>query len=437
MKNGNDIHYSKNDNFKCPICNNENVKINLSKIRENKLKKILSNLETDKLINKCKCSNDEKKVHKICLLLNILYNFEIKCRLCKNNYNISLEKSVNNSKKLCKLFSYLFLTLFHIILFVASVLLIIYKFVLKKGTDNFESKKFDHLSIFFGISLFLINLLLITITYSNFIDKNETDIYDYKINVFDEEESNKMNNNSDKYYLLLYDFYRYFHNSKISYLISKNYKHFFFSSGYGNYNKDIIKLIKENRVEIEKDIIKEEQNKNRFEKKEFHYTGTLGNLKQYKNEENENNSYEKNSKNTNPINLQLSLIKKENEENNSHRENIEDILIINDQLNKKSEKNSFNSISIYSNKKYNIISKSCFYKKIDQNKLLLKSKTYKTKSDRKKNIIGNNNINNKNIKNETKKFIKLNDSESEKKYVDSTFLLKNEKDKEKDKNINS
>ena len=431
MKNGNDIHYSKTDNFKCPICNSENININLSKIRNIKLKKMLSNLETDKLINKCKCSNEDKKVHKICLLINIIYNFEIKCRLCKNNYNISVEKTINNSKKLCKLFSYLFLTLFHIILFAASVLLIIYKFVIKKETDNLESKKFGHISIFFGIIIFLINLLLITITYSNFIDKNETDIYDYKINVFDEEESNKMNNNSDKFYSLLYDFYRYFHNSRTRYLISKNYKSLFFLSGYGNHNKDINKLIKENHEEMEKDIIKEEQNIIKSDKKEFHFAGTLGNLKQYKNEENENNSYEKNSKNTNPINLQLSLIKKEYEENNSHRENIDDILIINKHLNKKSEKNSFNSISIYSNKKYNIISKSCYYKKIDQNKLLLKSKTYKTKSDRKKNI------NNRNIKNEEKKFIKINDSGSEKKYIDSTFLLKNEKDKEKDKNNNS
>lgn len=204
-------------------------------------------------------------------------------------------------------------------------------------------------------------------------------------------------------------------------------------------NKDINKLITENNDEIEKDIIKEEQNKNRAEIKGFHYTGTLGNFKQYKNEDNEKNSYEQNSKNTNPINLQLSLIKKEYEENNSHRDNIDDILIINKHLNKKSEKNSFNSISIYSNNKYNIISKSCYYKKIDQNKLLLKSRTYKTKSDRKKYKKENNNINNRDIKNEPKKFIKINDSESEKKYVDSTFLLKNEKDKEKenDKNNNS
>ena len=439
MKNGNDIHYLKNDNFKCPICNCENININLSKIRNNKLKKLLSNFEKDKLINKCKCSNDEKKVHKICLLINIIYNFEIKCRLCKNNYNIKINKSINNSKKLCKLFSYLFLTLFHIILFAASVLLIIYKLVIKKKSDNLESKKFDHLSIFFGITLFLINLLLILITYSNFIDKNEIDIYDYNINVFDEEESNKINTNSDKFYSLLYDFYRYFHNSRTRYLISKNFKSLFFLSGHGNYNKDIDKLINENNEEIEKDIIKEEQNKKRAEIKGFHYTGTLGNFKQYKNEDNEKNSYEKNSKNTNPINLQLSLIKKEYEENNSHRENIDDILIINKHLNKKSEKKSFNSISIYSNKKYNIISKSCYYKKIDQNKLLLKSRTYKTKSDRKKNNKENNIINNRNIKNEPKKFIKINDSESEKKYVDSTFLLKNEKDKEKknDKNNNS
>ena len=455
MINGIENFYpNNNQNSICSICHSENVTKNLSKIRDKKLKAILSKINIDELINKCKCSNYENNAHKICLLLNIIFHFEIKCKQCKCNYNIYIHKTLNNSKKLCKFFSYLFLSLFHIILFVASVICVLYPIILNKDLkDNYESKKYFHLSIFLGVLLCIINIILMSITYSNFIDKNETNLYDYEINILDEKERNPINNGSDKYYLLLYGFYRYFYDTRIRYLINKKHKSLFFTSGYGNFNKEIKKLLTENNDLIEEDDIlnlNKEQNIN--DKKvndvnnEFRYTGTLGVLNNKKDGDNENiknndyNSYDKNSKNTNPINLQLSLIKKNYlEDNNSHKENMDDILIINNNLksnrdkksDKKSDKKTFNSISIYTNKKYNIISKSCFYKKLDQKKLLSKSKTYKTKSDRKRSKKEKEKP--IDIKKNTKKIIKLNDSGSEKHYVDSTFLLKNENNKEKDK----
>ena len=443
MKNGIESLYSYNHKNKCSICNSENISKNITKIKSNKLKKIISKIEQEELINKCKCSNEEKNVHKICLLFNIIFNFETKCRQCKSNYNINIDKTINNSKKLCKLFSYLFLTLFHIILFAASVILILYILVIKKDNgDDFEKKKYDHIYIFFGIILFIINIILIPITYAHFIDKNAIDIYDYTINVYDEKEPIKIKNDSDTFYSLLYEFYRYFYDTRIRYLISKKHSSLFFSSGYGNFNKEIKKMMKENNELISNNI--NIINKVEEEKNEFHYTGTLGNFNQKKIMESknisQNNSNDKNSKDTNPINLQLSLIKKNFEEDKySHKENMDDILIINNNLKsdrekqkeKKSERNTFNSISIYSNKKFNLISKSCFYKKIDQKKLFLKSRTYKTKSDRKKDKKENTiKIEEKKIPN---KMIKINDSGSEKKYVDSTFLLKNENNNDKDK----
>ena len=443
MKNGIESLYSYNHKNRCSICNSENISKNITKIKNNKLKKIISKIEQEELINKCKCSNEEKNVHKICLLFNIIFNFETKCRQCKSNYNINIDKTINNSKKLCKLFSYLFLTLFHIILFAASVILILYILVIKKDNgDDFEKKKYDHIYIFFGIILFIINIILIPITYSHFIDKNAIDIYDYTINVYDEKEPIKIKNDSDTFYSLLYEFYRYFYDTRIRYLISKKHSSLFFSSGYGNFNKEIKKMMKENNELISNNI--NIINKVEEEKNEFHYTGTLGNFNQQKIIESKNishnNSNDKNSKDTNPINLQLSLIKKNFEEDKySHKENMDDILIINNNLKsdrekqkeKKSERNTFNSISIYSNKKFNLISKSCFYKKIDQKKLFLKSRTYKTKSDRKKDKKENTiKIEEKKIPN---KMIKINDSGSEKKYVDSTFLLKNENNNDKDK----
>ena len=443
MKNGIESLYSYNHKNRCSICNSENISKNITKIKNNKLKKIISKIEQEELINKCKCSNEEKNVHKICLIFNIIFNFETKCRQCKSNYNINIDKTINNSKKLCKLFSYLFLTLFHIILFAASVILILYILVIKKDNgDDFEKKKYDHIYIFFGIILFIINIILIPITYAHFIDKNAIDIYDYTINVYDEKEPIKIKNDSDTFYSLLYEFYRYFYDTRIRYLISKKHSSLFFSSGYGNFNKEIKKMMKENNELISNNI--NIINKVEEEKNEFHYTGTLGNFNQKKIMESknisQNNSNDKNSKDTNPINLQLSLIKKNFEEDKySHKENMDDILIINNNLKsdrekqkeKKSERNTFNSISIYSNKKFNLISKSCFYKKIDQKKLFLKSRTYKTKSDRKKDKKENTiKIEEKKIPN---KMIKINDSGSEKKYVDSTFLLKNENNNDKDK----
>ena len=433
-----DLYMQKSN--KCSICNSENLALDISKIRNNKLKKILTQIDKEDLINKCKCSNEEKVVHKICLLLNVIFNFETKCRQCKSNYNISIDKTINNSKKLCKLFSYLFLTLFHIILFAAAAFLILYVLVINKDIKNdFGSKKYSQMPFFFAAILLIINIILIPITYSNFIDKNEMNIYDYKINIFDEKEQNKIKIDSDKFYSLLYEFYRYFYGTRIRYLINKKQKGLYFSLGYANFNKEIKKMIKESNQLIDIDLNKIDKNDKFIN--EFHYTGTLGNINKIKNTEiknnsnNSDNSNEKNSKNTNPINLQLSLIKKDNEENNSHKDNMDDIFIINNNLksekDKKYEKKTFNSISIYSNKNFNIMSKSCFYKKLDQNKLLLKSRTYKTKSDRKKEKKENSlKIEpNKNLK----KINKINDDPSGMIYADSTFLLKNENNKENTK----
>ena len=292
---------------------------------------------------------------------------------------------------------------------------------------------------FFAAILFIINIILIPITYSNFIDKNEINIYNYKINIFDEKEQNKIKIDSDKFYSLLYEFYRYFYGTRIRYLINKKQKGLYFSLGYANFNKEIKKMIKESNQLIDIDLNKIDKNDKFIN--EFHYTGTLGNINKIKNTEiknnsnNSDNSNEKNSKNTNPINLQLSLIKKDNEENNSHKDNMDDIFIINNNLklerDKKDDKKTFNSISIYSNKKFNIMSKSCFYKKLDQNKLFLKSRTYKTKSDRKKE---QKEIPIKiDIKKNSNKKNKINDDGSGIIYADSTFLLKNENNKEKTK----
>ena len=452
-ENENIFSNSRLNRTKCSICNSENIAIIIHKINNKKLKEILSINDKDKLIKKCNCSNYENRVHKICLLLNTIFNFEIKCRQCKCNYNIIIDKAINNSKKLGKIFSYIFMTLFHIILFACSLILVLYEFIINKDINkNITSKVYYHLPIFFGVILFIINFLLISISYSNFIDKNENDIYDYTIDLKEENEQIKIKNDSEEFYTLLQEFYIYFHGTRIKYLINQNHKNLFFAKGYRNNENDIKKIMNDNNDSIfeENNILNLNKVKNRNEinennniNKEFHYTGTLGDLKLKKkevkeyNKNNGYNSFEKNSKNTNPINVQLSLIKKDFEENKSHKDNMDDIFIIHNNLKskneKKSEKNTINSVTLNPSKKYNLMSKSGFYKKID-NKLLSKSRTYRTKSDRKKEK--KENEINLELKKDPKKIIKINDSGSEKNYVDSTFLLKNENNKEKENERN-
>lgn len=420
MINGNEnLFSSRIKSLKCSICQSENVSISFEKIKDNKIKNILDKMDKNQLINKCNCSNNDNNVHKVCLLLNIIYNFDIQCRQCKFIYNINVDKRINKSKKLCKIFLYLFLTLFHIIIFACSVFLILYEFI---------------------------NLFLIIISYSHFIDKNTNNIYDYSINIINENEKTKINKESDKYYSLLIEFYRYFHGTRIRYLMNQKHKSLFFASGYGNFNKEIKNMIQDSNKTIEENdklsLNKEinDYNIKHNDNNQFHYTGTLGDLKNKKKEDYKNIEFiseDKNSKNTNPINLQISLIKKEYEEDNSHKENMDDILIFQNNLKnpkeKKGENISFNSVSNFSNKKYKLVPKSCIYKKLDQKKLLLKSRTYRTKSDRRNQKKENENEIQMNVNKNNQKRITINENSVEKIYVDSTFLLKNESNKEKEK----
>ena len=472
MKNESESEYetSKIDNTKknkCSICKCERLTINISRIKESQLKSLLSkikneDLNTQYLINKCKCSNNEQFVHKICLLLNIVFNFDLKCNICQSYYNINIEKISNNSKKIINIISFLLMTLFHIILFAASILLIIY--VLKKDNCDFECKKYLHLYYFFGVILFIINLLLIILNYSNFINKYKVQSYDYLIDILDINAQNSINLTTDKFYSLLYNYYCDFYSSKIEYLINKKHKKLFFSSGYANFNKNIKLLINENNSSYKKNrkkisnnniislykeqnmnIIINQNNNNNIkvkEKENFHYTGTLGNFSNNnKYSENRENSFEIKSKDTNPINQPVSIIKKNFEEDKFLKEDLINNKKIKNQNLKKinfKENNSNKSISIYTNRNHKIISKSVFYKKINIKNYMMKDwKSYRTISNRKKIFDDNIRIEYKNKLKNIIKVKKVNDSEIEKKCLDSTNLLKqdneNDKDKEKEK----
>jgi NADH:ubiquinone oxidoreductase subunit 6 (subunit J) len=120
------------------------------------------------------------------------------------------------------------LLLFHLILYAGSIFLLLFiLFINKNIKNNFEENKLYHIYYFFGGVLFIMNTVLIIITFSNFLDKNNKDIYDYFIDIKDINEQNKIDKNSEYFYSLLYKYYRCFYNSQIRYLIGKKQEHMY------------------------------------------------------------------------------------------------------------------------------------------------------------------------------------------------------------------
>ena len=84
-------------------------------------------------MTKCNCKNNNKKVHKICLLLNIIFNFDLNCKEFKANYNISISKNINTLKRFSKLCSLISLSLFHICIYAGAAFLVIYLHLINKN----------------------------------------------------------------------------------------------------------------------------------------------------------------------------------------------------------------------------------------------------------------------------------------------------------------
>ena len=250
--------YNKNNPNACSICKSEKMPIDFSRknlyeinILKNKFK--LKESDCSLFIKKCNCTKSSPKAHKICILLNVLYNFSFKCPECNSEYNIVIKQHKSTAKKcskICSLINFLFL---NIILYGASAFLIIYPIFIRKNENNDpEKNKFEHFFYFFGGLIFIINTFFMYLIISNVFCKDTTDINDYTIDIKDISESNK-NKNNDKYYDLLYKFYRYFYQTQIRFLICKKHKLVYLSKGYGYFNKDLKELINKNHIECEKE----------------------------------------------------------------------------------------------------------------------------------------------------------------------------------------
>ena len=234
----------------CAICKQKNLSVDFSKIKSYKIKNFIDNNRINKedFSNILKICNCNKNVHKFCILLNILFNFEIKCPECNQFYNIKITKVTDNKEKCSIICLTAYLILIHLILYGVCVSLIIFN-INKYEMNDFKNTSKDKYIItqyFFAIIIFIINSYLLYRSIICILDKYK---YCYKcfININEKDSGNKIDDS--KFFEPLYKFYRYFYNDRLSYLICKRNEIFFLNKIC--YNKDFQNLIKNNNLEFQ------------------------------------------------------------------------------------------------------------------------------------------------------------------------------------------
>ena len=232
----------------CSICHQKklNIKKNYTKIKK-VFNDNLKDNELSELIKKCNCNNikeinNEIYVHKYCILLKIIFNFDIKCEKCNTIYNIQIKKKKDKIKKICLYAIFLIIYIIHLFIYLFCMFLLFINVILKEYTN----KKYKHLSIFFGIILLILNTIFLYFTIRTNINKNKN-IYKYTINIFDIINDNNNFTIKDKekeFYKLLIDFYQWFYNCQIKNLLTIINKKLFnnkINSFNGNSIKNFIK----------------------------------------------------------------------------------------------------------------------------------------------------------------------------------------------------
>ena len=238
-----------NNNSICSICKQNNLSIDFSKIKSIKIKNLNNNNRLGKeellmKIKKCKCNCS---VHKFCILLNIIFNYELKCSNCNTFYDIVVNRQ-NDTIKKCKLIIFIsFLILIHIILYGCCVVLIILDLTNFKMNDfsKLTDGKYILMQYFFAIILFILNSYLFYMSIKSMIMKFKH-CYFYYIDI--NENSSNNNINDAKYFKPLYEFYRYFNNDKIRHLVCKRNEIFFYNKI--TYNNDYKNFVLKNSTEF-------------------------------------------------------------------------------------------------------------------------------------------------------------------------------------------
>ena len=233
----------------CSICKEKDLSIEFSKIKELKIKKFINNNRVNKddysnMIKQCNCNEVS---HKFCILLNIIFNYELKCQKCNTFYNITITQDSDKRKK-CQIIC-LMISLFviHIIFYGLCAVLIIFDLEAFKITKfKEESKtKYTYMQYFFALVIFIINTYLFVFTIK-FINERFKESYLYFINI--NEKSSKNKDDKD-YFSPLYNFYKTFNNDKLGYLVYKRNITYF--SNRIIYNKDQQNFIKKNNIEFQ------------------------------------------------------------------------------------------------------------------------------------------------------------------------------------------
>ena len=235
----------------CSICNKnlfetKNINSKMMKI----FKDIFKGVELDEIIKKCNCDNNKYNIetegnennifaHKYCILLKIIFNFEIKCQNCNSIYNIKIDKKIDKNKKICIFITFLIIYILHLFIYLFCMFLLFINDIIKDLIMLYM-----HIFTFFGVILFLINSLFLYFSIRNNITKCKISIYKYSINICDVD----IINNENELFKLISEFYQWFYDRSILNLLINKSRIFIINNIKNSNFKEIQKYIKKNNI---------------------------------------------------------------------------------------------------------------------------------------------------------------------------------------------
>ncbi len=235
----------------CSFCNKnlfetKNINLKMMKI----FKDIFKGVELDEIIKKCNCDNNKYNIeaegnenniyaHKYCILLKIIFNFEIKCENCNSIYNIKIDKKIDKNKKMCIFITFLIIYILHLFIYLFCMFLLFINDIIKDLIMLYK-----HIFIFFGVILFLINSLFLYFSIRNNITKCKIIIYKYSINICDVD----IIINENELFKLISEFYQWFYDRSILNLLINKSRVFIINNIKNSNFKEIQKYIKKNNI---------------------------------------------------------------------------------------------------------------------------------------------------------------------------------------------
>jgi len=340
----------------CSICHKNTFDIITDNYKKNcVLKEILKSADFSELIKKCNCKINNKEIHthKFCVLLKILFKYETRCEKCKTDYNIKISKKLDRKKFLISIIFYLIIYIIHLFVFLFCMFLIFIKDILKEYMKSNKIIPYQHLFIFFGIIIFIINCFFLYFSIINNIKQFKLNIFNYIIDILDAEEDDK---NKTKMIPLLNEFQEWVHSQSLKDLIYDVNNKWFFNRIYSSYINEVNGIIDKNNSELRKNymdninIISVNSDENKY----------LDNLQSNLNLFSNNNLFNKNpkflqinnlfNKQNEEINFSSNQSSKLNNENNENENSNNNIIIHNNNSNnfvrKKSKKGIHSSLKL-------------------------------------------------------------------------------------------